>query len=586
MPSLAAPSHPHHDIYIKTYDARDTIYSDKTGKFPQASSRSNRYQMILYHTDSKSIWVEPTKNRMGGELILACTKALSRMHACGLTPRRQVLDNKASAAYKQAILNSGLTYQLVPPNDHRNNVAKKAIQTWKDHFIAILSSTSDKFPLHLWCQLIPHMERQLNLLHQSNANSKISAYAHLYGRHNYNSLPFVPLGMEALVYDKPNRCKTYAQHCSKGWIWSTATRTTRIGATVFFKHKYLTNPSISPTDALIAAAANLAHLIQCNAKAQHVGAKKLQDLQRQQQLFSEIAKQLLVTPAPHEQATPRAPPPRVRTPTPLPTLPVVSDDEYSDDEPETPPRVRTYHAVPSVLNTQPTSTPPALNTCSQVCSLTYKTMLHILSTHHNGITASQATQPTDILHALLNDKTGELMEYRHLVSNPKYRDTWKNAYGKALEHMVQGVPGIVKGTDTIVFIHKTTVPQDRWENVTYGHIVANFCPKKDDLYRTCLTVGGNCINFPGDCGTPTADMITVKIVLNSVISTKNAKFMTIDIKDFFISTHQWCAQNSCDSNCLTFPATSLISTNFVTLLMMVMSLCAFKRACIDYHKPE
>jgi hypothetical protein len=36
-----------------------------------------------------------------------------------------------------------------------------------------------------------------------------------------------------------------------------------------------------------------------------------------------------------------------------------------------------------------------------------------------------------MLNAGLNDETGELMEYRHLVSNPKYRDTWKNAYHKA-----------------------------------------------------------------------------------------------------------------------------------------------------------
>eukprot|EP00804_Cyclotella_cryptica_P007138 CCRYP_020037-RA/>CCRYP_020037-RA protein AED:0.43 eAED:0.43 QI:0/0/0/1/0/0/2/0/331 len=120
--------------------------------------------MIFYHTDSNSIWVEPTKNRTEGELILARNRALSCMRSCGLSPRHQVLDNKASTAYKQAILDSGMSYQLVPPDDHRRNVAKKAIQTWKDHFIAVLSSTADKFPLHLWCQLIPHMERQLNLL--------------------------------------------------------------------------------------------------------------------------------------------------------------------------------------------------------------------------------------------------------------------------------------------------------------------------------------------------------------------------------------------------------------------------------------
>jgi hypothetical protein len=101
--------------------------------------------MILYHTDSNSIWVEPTKNRTEGELILAHTQALTRMRACGLTPWHQVLNNEASAAYKQSILDSGLTYQLVPPDDHHHNVADKAIQTWKDHFIAILSITADKF---------------------------------------------------------------------------------------------------------------------------------------------------------------------------------------------------------------------------------------------------------------------------------------------------------------------------------------------------------------------------------------------------------------------------------------------------------
>eukprot|EP00804_Cyclotella_cryptica_P016748 CCRYP_002050-RA/>CCRYP_002050-RA protein AED:0.41 eAED:0.41 QI:0/-1/0/1/-1/1/1/0/175 len=172
------------------------------GKFPHVLSRGHRYQMILYHTDSNSIWVEPTKNRMEGELILARTRALSCMRACGISPKRQVLDNKASAAYKQAILDSGMTYHLMPPDDHRRNVVEKAIQRWKDHFVAVLSSTADKFPLHLWCQLIPHKEQQLNLLRQSNANPRISAYAHLYGPHNYNASPFVPLGLEALVHDK------------------------------------------------------------------------------------------------------------------------------------------------------------------------------------------------------------------------------------------------------------------------------------------------------------------------------------------------------------------------------------------------
>ena len=72
--------------------------------------------------------------------------------------------------------------------------------------------------------------------------------------------------------------------------------------------------------------------------------------------------------------------------------------------------------------------------------------------------------------------------------------------------------------------------------MTYGRIVVNYRPEKSDPNRVRLTVGGNCINYPGDCGTPTADMLTVKLLLNSFISTKGAKFMSIDIKNFYLDT--------------------------------------------------
>ena len=54
------------DIMIRTYDTHDTMFTDQTGKFPHLSSRGNRYQMILYHVDSNSIWVECTKNKTEG----------------------------------------------------------------------------------------------------------------------------------------------------------------------------------------------------------------------------------------------------------------------------------------------------------------------------------------------------------------------------------------------------------------------------------------------------------------------------------------------------------------------------------------
>ena len=51
-------------------------------------------------------------------------------------------------------------------------------------------------------------------------------------------------------------------------------------------------------------------------------------------------------------------------------------------------------------------------------------------------------------------------------------------------------------------------------------------------------MGGEQIKSPIDCGTPTADLFTVKLLLNSVVSmlTNGAKFFTLDIKNFHLNT--------------------------------------------------
>ena len=48
--------------------------------------------------------------------------------------------------------------------------------------------------------------------------------------------------------------------------------------------------------------------------------------------------------------------------------------------------------------------------------------------------------------------------------------------------------------------------------------------------------GGDRVHYPGDARTPTVDLITVKLLINSIISTTGAKFMTMDIKDFYLNT--------------------------------------------------
>ncbi len=72
-----------------------------------------------------------------------------------------------------------------------------------------------------------------------------------------------------------------------------------------------------------------------------------------------------------------------------------------------------------------------------------------------------------------------------------------------------------------------------------------YCDGKKYKYRICIIMGGNLINYPRDCGTPTADLITVKLLLNRIISTPLSKFMTLDLKDFYFMTPMKCYKYFC-----------------------------------------
>jgi hypothetical protein len=128
------------------------------------------------------------------------------------------------------------------------------------------------------------------------------------------------------------------------------------------------------------------------------------------------------------------------------------------------------------------------------------------------------------------------MEMCHLLVNPKYKELWGKSYTIELSRLAQGIPGISKGTNTIVFIGREDVPINRQKDILYGRVCINYHPEKANPNCTRLTLGSNCITYPGDCGTPTINMVMVKIHLNSVISTKGARYCTIDLKDFYINT--------------------------------------------------
>ena len=95
---------------------------------------------------------------------------------------------------------------------------------------------------------------------------------------------------------------------------------------------------------------------------------------------------------------------------------------------------------------------------------------------------------------------------------------------------------------TIKFIHKRDVPSIRMKDVTYGQFVCCIRPEKAEAHRTRFVVGGNRINYPGKVATPMAEMLAAKLLFNSVISTHGARFMTMDIANFYLITPLKCPE--------------------------------------------
>jgi hypothetical protein len=139
--------------------------------------------------------------------------------------------------------------------------------------------------------------------------------------------------------------------------------------------------------------------------------------------------------------------------------------------------------------------------------------------------------------AVMDADTGKLLNYRQLIRDPKYQKEWSTSSANEFGRLANGVGGRIKApTNTIKFIRRSDIPKERKKDVTYGQFVCTVRPEKKEKNRTRFTVGGDRINYPGEVATPTADMLVAKLLFNSVISTKGARFMTMDISNFYLMT--------------------------------------------------
>jgi hypothetical protein len=211
-----------------------------------------------------------------------------------------------------------------------------------------------------------------------------------------------------------------------------------------FCHKYLTMPTIMPADALIKAVDNLVNAILDHLPKNSVAADAVKQLMeiykiqadqatceaRAQRVLREQA--LAQSVAKEQQAVEPVQSNHQHTSTAFPSF-EVEDNQANDPQ---------AASGPPVIS-QDEDSPPAANTRQQwqTGMLMQDNMFHMMEVpgYKAPFTPAQAAACKyplqflcDFAYAILDKDIGNLLEYRHFIKRPKYKNTWSQSFGKEI----------------------------------------------------------------------------------------------------------------------------------------------------------
>ena len=579
----------------KTHEAhvfirhKSKMYSDQTGKFPYVARSGNQYIMVVYVVDPNVILATAFKNKTKLQLTEAYMKIKKELNKRGFVIDLHMLDNEAPEMYRDAIEAERCTYQLVSPNNHRRNAAERAIRTFKEHFLRIIAGIDESYPMSMWDHLLQQTIITLNLLRQSKIHPHLSAWEHYNGIFDYNATPLGPTGCKVLIHEPVAKRLSWGYHAQPGFytgpamnhyrnytVFSSSTRVPRPCEKVEFRHSCITVPQVSAEDKVIDAMSKLKRELAAIPTPNN--STQLEAMSQIKTLFHQHKDRTATSSnnSNHQSHSPtnsitsiQHPTPRVASTSNLqspsnsyecPFPKSTSKHSQRDSLPresvpdattlkDTPVATRTRsktqkHSTPQLLpNTIASRTRSKFKACSSTELLTSNVLQQINSAFQLSSITTENT-PQMIANAVLDADSGKMLEYRQLMHHktPKFQKIWTTSAANEFGRLFQGV-GVgsnngerVEGTNAFFFIKHSQAPKHKLKDITYARVVCSIRPMKEDIYRTRITVGGDKINYVGDVGTPNAHLETAKLLLNSVLSRPNAKFMTLDLTNFYLMT--------------------------------------------------
>jgi hypothetical protein len=149
--------------------------------------------LVLHHYKSNCILSTPIAGLDDKSIFEAYKTRFKELKSKGFKPKLNVMDNQAMKHIKKFLTKNECKHQLVEPHNHQVNAAERVIQTFKDAFIAALTTADSNFLLQLWDEITPQVQDMLNMMRASRVDPTISAYEDLNGPYDWNRYPLAPL---------------------------------------------------------------------------------------------------------------------------------------------------------------------------------------------------------------------------------------------------------------------------------------------------------------------------------------------------------------------------------------------------------
>ena len=574
-PPVDEADKPEH-VYLRVVNMGHDNHTDGTGRIPTPSMKGNKYVLVSVYDGY--IKMQAHRDRSAEDYVKTYTELFAFMQARNKVISVQRLDNEKSSDLEELFKASNIPYQYVPPHCHRALKAERAIRSAKNHIIATWCTADPEFPMSQWDELLEQAEISLNHLRGCTSNLSVSAYEGMYGKpYDFLAHPIAPPGMRIQVHEKPTQRATWGVHGVDGFYlgpaldhyrcwrtYITRTQSKRISDTIAWFPTRVRLPGTSKVEALTAAIRDVSTAITqvANAGGRQHNRQPYTELHNSAvAALTDIAN--LLTPAndyPQEdddEDGQQPPPLRVAVPAAQsPPLPWVAAPA---SQPPPLPRVA-VHELPPVAPVvmpipreqrarKPTQRLIAANQAAQ---------------RHNDVAYSELPiRPIPIGNTPIERRHSEWMSrekrkmgmaghVRHIFRTGKayaalnltddgrpltYRLAKESTNAKLWEVEETIELRKLMTTATINPQHPQDIPADRIKDITYYNPQVSEKMKDGKIKRRVRgTIGGDRVNYPGEVAARTAEMEVVKLLLNSVLHTEGAKWMTADITDFYLNT--------------------------------------------------